>query len=83
MSDLMADLKFWAQIEGDSKRTLACSPADAPWVREAIEAAGWNHILTVIASPIVTDGQMIIMDVQAMDASFNEALQHYQPEPPW
>lgn len=83
MTDWLTDLRFWAQIEGDSKRTIACSTTEAPRIREAIEAAGWDHIITVLSSPIVTDGQVIVMDVQAMDAYFREASQRPIILPPW
>lgn len=82
MTDWLTDLRFWAQIEGDSKRTIACSPTTAPRIREAIETAGCDHIITVISSPIVPDGQAYVIDEQAIDAAFQEML-HRPIRPPW
>ncbi|WP_181871040.1 hypothetical protein [Sphaerisporangium album] len=37
-SNVLMNIRFWHQVLEDSKRTIACSAADAPRWRAAVEA---------------------------------------------
>ena len=67
--------RFWKQIEGDAKRTLLCTVEDAPRVQEAVDRYNAGHVFTVLASPACPQGQIIVMDEAALQASANQALQ--------
>lgn len=68
------DERFWAQIEGDAKRTVLCEPHHAADLRTLIEERGYNHI-TVLASPACPEGQFLVIDEQALEATSRKMMQ--------
>ena len=62
------DLRFWDRIRGDAKRTIFCPPAVAEQCRQVVENAGLADTLTVLASPIVPEGMVYVLDAPAMEA---------------
>lgn len=72
----MSDIndRFWEQIRGDAKRTVVCEPHRADELRALIEERGYDHI-TVLASPACPEGQFLVIDEQALEASGREAAQ--------
>ena len=69
------DEAFWAQVQGDAKRTVLCEPYRADEVRAAVEARGYGDVLTVLASPYCPEGKLLVIDEGAMEASGRQALQ--------
>ncbi|MGQ5576750.1 hypothetical protein [Streptomyces sp. ECR3.8] len=69
------DVRFWAQIQGDAKRTVLCEPDRADEIQAAVEARGYGHLVTVRVSPCCPPGQMIVIDEGAVEASGRQAIQ--------
>lgn len=76
MADPWDDLRFWSQIIEDSRRTIMCSPDLESRVKCHLDALGVGGLHEVIASPMVPDGQIYVMDQQAIEASTAEMIQH-------
>ena len=72
---MLTDIRFYSQVIGDSKRTILCQPSLVDAVREAVEAHDAGGIYTVRASPACPDGKLLVLDEQAMEASFQQAVQ--------
>ncbi|GAA3721667.1 hypothetical protein GCM10022224_103860 [Nonomuraea antimicrobica] len=83
MREPLNDVRFWQQIVGGSKRTVVCSPGQAGAVRTAIERSGAADILSVVASPVVPDGQAYLVDEQAIEAEHRENIDIAQRQGPW
>lgn len=64
----LTDLRFWEQIYCDARRTIVCTPADAPRFQAAADAAGMTGLITVLSNPIVPEGEAYVIDEQAIDA---------------
>lgn len=72
--NLINDIRFWAQIQGDAKRTVLCEPHRAAEVRALIEERGYDHI-TVLASPACPEGKFLVIDEQALEAANRQMMQ--------
>ncbi|MGW7726172.1 hypothetical protein ACWGJ6_22920 [Streptomyces canus] len=70
---MLTDICFYSQVIGDSKRTILCQPSLVDAVREAVEAHDAGGAYTVRASPACPDGKLLVLDEQAMEASFRQA----------
>lgn len=68
------DEKFWAQIQGDAKRTVLCEPHRLHEILAIVETRGYDHI-TVLASQHCPAGQLLVIDEGAIEASGRAALQ--------
>lgn len=60
MSDALTDVRFWAQVLTDSKRTVACSPENESRCKGYVTARGLGGLITILVSPIVRDDQLIM-----------------------
>lgn len=80
MSDVLSDLKFWAQIFGDSKRTLFCHPDIAEQLRAAVAVHDLGGVVTVMETRALEEGMAVLADLQALDAGLQESLQHRRSE---
>jgi hypothetical protein len=67
-----------AQIEREeARRTIVASgPATAVKLEAWLVAHGLDDIMTVVCSPYIKPGTMIVIDERAIDAGGHEALQH-------
>lgn len=72
---MLTEIRFYEQILGDAKRTIYCQPSVAAAVRDAVEAHGTGHLFTVRSTPACPEGKLILVDDQALEASFNAAVQ--------
>lgn len=72
---MLTDIRFYEQIVGDAKRTIICQPSMLDAIREVVEARGVGHVYTVRASLACPDGKLLVLDEQAMEASFQQAAQ--------
>jgi hypothetical protein len=75
MRRMMDDIRFWDQIQGDAKRTILCLPEQVDAVRAAIDQKDVGHLLTVRSSPLAPEGKFIIIDEQALEASWRQMIQ--------
>jgi hypothetical protein len=72
MSDV--DEQFWAQVEGDAKRTVLCEPHRVDEIQALIDERGYDH-LTLRASPFCPEGKLLVIDDGAMEASWQQTVQ--------
>lgn len=72
--DLVNDVRFWDQIQGDAKRTVLCEPHRVDEIQAAVEERGLSH-LTVRASPFCPAGKLLVLDDSAMEASWRQTVQ--------
>lgn len=73
--DVWDEVRFHAQVMGDARRTLMCEPHRADEFRAVIESMGVSATFTVAASAACPPGQVIVLDEQALNASFNQSMQ--------
>lgn len=73
-NDVLTEVQFWAQVMTDAKRTVLCSPDLESRLKGYVDARGMGGLITVVASPGCPDGQLFVVDEQAMRASRNEQL---------
>lgn len=69
------EIRFWAQIVGDSQRTVICEPHRVDEIRAAVEERGYDSFLTVRASLACPEGKLVILDENAMEASQRQLFQ--------
>jgi hypothetical protein len=67
------DEAFWAQVEGDAKRTVLCEPGRFDEIQAVIDERGYDHI-TLRASPFCPPGRLLVIDDSAMDASWRQTV---------
>jgi hypothetical protein len=72
---MLTEIRFYEQILGDSKRTILCQPSMLDAIREVVERRGVGHIYAVRASPVCPDGKLLLLDEQAIEASFQQVAQ--------
>ena len=72
MSD--GDDKFWAQVESDAKRTILCEPHRFDEIQALIKERGYKH-LTLRPSRFCPEGQILIIDESAIEASDRQTIQ--------
>jgi hypothetical protein len=72
--DVLTEIKFWAQIIGDAKRTVVCTPDLESRIKGWVDARGMDGVIKVRATPVCPEGQILIMDEQAMEADLRQSL---------
>jgi len=80
LGDIYTRLAFWKQIQGDARRTVLCEPHRVDEVRALVEERGYDHI-TVRASPVCPEGQFLVIDEVALEASWQQSLQRMRRAP--
>ncbi|MFE7077896.1 hypothetical protein ACFU96_48265 [Streptomyces sp. NPDC057620] len=70
------DEKFWQQIEGDAKRTVICEPHRLDEIQAAVQQRGFTDIIAVRASRACPPGTLIVLDDSAMEATWQQTIQH-------
>lgn len=63
------------QVAADARRTLVCEPGRVDAVRSAVDQAGAAGLFTVRASPVCPAGRILVLDEQAMEASWQQTIQ--------
>ncbi|NUS82766.1 MAG: hypothetical protein HOY75_08430 [Streptomyces sp.] len=69
------ELRFMAQTLGDAERTIICEPQQEAQLRFLVDQMGMATLWTVRASLACPTGKILVLDEQAMQASFNQTLQ--------
>ncbi|MFI9618121.1 hypothetical protein ACIG8S_04300 [[Kitasatospora] papulosa] len=67
------EARFFAQIIGDARRTILCEPHRVDEIQDVVERLGMAGILTVKASQVCPEGKLLVLDEQAMEATFRQA----------
>jgi hypothetical protein len=75
MSDMLTEIRFWAQVTGDAKRLVLCNPDLESRIKGWIDARGMSGILSVIADPACPIDRVFIVDQPALDAAYRQVLQ--------
>lgn len=73
--DVLDEIRFLAQISADAERTLLCEPQLAPVVQAAVDQEGASHLFAVRASEHCPPGRILVLDEQAMGASWRQTVQ--------
>jgi hypothetical protein len=71
MNDMLTEVRFWAQVIGDSRRTVICPPDLESRCKGYVDARGLSGIITVEASPYCPADRIFVFDTPAMDAQLN------------
>lgn len=69
------EFRFLLQVGQDAQRTVLCEPHRLDGVLAAVARAGLSDTLTVKASRACPEGQLIVLDEQAMEAGFRQTAQ--------
>ena len=73
--DVLDEIRFLMQMTTDSERTLICEPDRVHAVRAAVDQLGAVGTFTVAASPVCPPGKILLLDEQAMEASWRQTIQ--------
>ena len=73
MSDMWTELRFWAQVIGDSKRTVICPPDLESRCKGYVAARGLDGLITVEANPFCPEDRIFVFDTPAIDATLNKS----------
>lgn len=73
--DILDEIRFHHQIRTDARRTLICEPDRAAAVQAAVEQLNAGDTFTVKASPYCPEGQIVVIDEQAIEASWRQTVQ--------
>lgn len=79
--EALTEIRFWAQVLTDARRTVICPPEWESRCKGYVDARELGGLIKVVASPFTPPGQIIVMDEQAMEASWRQTLQAWRPEP--
>jgi len=74
MSDVLTEVRFWAQVIGDSRRTVICPPDLESRCKGYVDARGLGGLITVKASPYCPTNQILVVDEQGLAGSMAELL---------
>lgn len=77
--DPLTEVYFWAQVMTDAQRTVLCPPEWESRCKGYVDARGLAGLIKVVASTVIPDGQIIVVDEQAMEASWRQSLQTFRP----
>ena len=78
MGDVLTEVRFWAQVLTDAKRTVLCPPDLESRCKGYVDARGLSHLITVTASQFVPDGRLYVMDEGAIQAELNRPRRRAQ-----
>lgn len=73
--DVLDEIRFLLQVHADSQRTLICQPNRAPAVQAAVDQLGATDAFTVKASQVCPPGKILVLDEQALEASWRQTIQ--------
>lgn len=73
--DVLEEIRFHMQVALDARRTLLCEPDQVTAVQAAVDQLGVGGTFTVKASPVCPAGKLLVLDEQAMEASWRQTVQ--------
>ncbi|MFD9249528.1 hypothetical protein [Streptomyces bottropensis] len=73
--DILDEIRFRLQIAADARRTLICEPDQVDAVQAAVDQLDAGGTFTVKASPYCPAGQIVVIDEQALEASWRQTVQ--------
>lgn len=75
--DALDEIRFLMQTHTDAQRTLICEPDRVHAVRAAVDQAGAASTFTVQGSPVCPPGRILVVDEQALEASWRKTVQSF------
>lgn len=75
MSDVLTEVRFWAQVVGYARRTVLCPSDLESRCKGYVDARGLGGLITVKASPYVPAETIFVIDEQGLEASMRELWQ--------
>jgi hypothetical protein len=73
--DILDEIRFHMQVATDARRTLICEPDRLASVEAAVDQLGAGDIFTVKPSPVCPVGKLLVLDEQALEASWQQTIQ--------
>jgi hypothetical protein len=77
------DVRFRAQVTADYRLTLLCPPSLIDKVRAKLAELGMDGLHDVDESPFVPDGQIFVLDHNAVEAATRQAIQRVAKRRIW
>lgn len=77
-NDMLTEVRFWAQVTGDAKRTVVCPPDMESRIKGWIDARGMGGLIAVHALRACPENRIFLIDEGALQAHLNAGLQHYR-----
>ncbi len=75
MTDPWSEVKFWATVLEESKRTVYCAPEWESRVKGVIDAHGLAGLYEVVVNRHLPTDAIFLADHNALEASVRESLQ--------
>ena len=76
---MIDDVRFWAQVVEDSRRTLVVPPDLESRAIEMVKARGLAHVVTVKVSDVLPEHTVYMIDEQAIEADLRQTVQQRRP----
>ncbi|MBC9000525.1 hypothetical protein [Micromonospora aurantiaca (nom. illeg.)] len=73
--DAEAEVRFWAQVIEDERRTVYCEPGRVTEVRQLLTEHDMGDQFDVHESPACLPGQILMVDHNALDAAMRQSSQ--------
>lgn len=74
MSELLTEVRFWAQVVNDARRTIICSPELESRVKGWLGARDLLGFHTVEVNEYMPDERIFVVDQGALDAYMAQAM---------
>lgn len=73
--NILDEIRFHMQVAADARRTLICESDRLATVQAAVDQLNAGDIFTVKASPVCPPGKLMVLDEQALEASWRQTIQ--------
>lgn len=77
-NDMLTEVRFWAQVTGDAKRTVVCPPDLESRIKGWIDARDMSGLIEVRALRACPENRIFLIDEGALQASSNAGVQRYR-----
>ena len=74
MSELLTEVRFWAQVAGDARRTIVCPPDLESRIKGWLSARALLGFHTVEANEYMPPDRIFVVDQGALDAYMAQAM---------
>lgn len=73
--DVLTEVRFWSQVIGDAERTVICHSELESRCKGYVAARGLEGLITVLANRFCPENRIFVIDGNALEASFRQAMQ--------
>lgn len=74
VSEMLTELRFWAQVTGDARRTIICPPDLESRIKGWLSARGLLGFHAVEVHEYMPDGRIFVVDQGAINAYMAQAM---------